>query len=146
VGRIGDQAAVAVEQPVVHGPAVDRDGGQRPGLLARGAQPVTDPREQRTGIPAQHPADRAGAVGEPADLAQDEAREVPWPTTTRPLEAPRSMAATRIAASVTPSPSSQESGRHPGIHGNVHASGLGQLAAGQGEDRVGDMAGQYLLL
>jgi hypothetical protein len=42
--------------------------------------------------------------------------------------------------------SSQESGGDPGIDGDVQPGGLGQVTTGEGEDRVGDVGRQDLLL
>src|SRR5688572_24148686 len=62
-----------------------------------------------------------------------------WPNITRPLEAPRS-----TAAMVRAFMSTQESGGHAGVDGNVQAGGTRQLPGGQYEHRVGDVLGQHL--
>ena len=67
-GRVGDQLAVAVQQPVVHRPPVDANGIDVPGRT----QPVEDPGEQRAGVPAQHAAHGPGLVREPVHLAEAE--------------------------------------------------------------------------
>ena len=70
-GRVGDQAAVLVEQPVVDGPPVDGHRVDR-AVRARGPQPVADPGEQRAGVPAQHAAHGPGLVGEAVHLPEAE--------------------------------------------------------------------------
>jgi hypothetical protein len=66
-GRVDDQLAVAVEQPVVHGPPVDRHRVD-PDL----PEPVADAGQQRAGVPAQHAADRPRPVREPVHHAEAE--------------------------------------------------------------------------
>src|SRR4051794_29914549 len=76
------------------------------------------------------------------------------PTITRPLEAPTSTAATRaLLRWLTCAPrtaratgSAQEGGGDAGVDRHVQPRGAGQLAAGEGEDRVGDVLGKHLTL
>src|SRR3954470_7785714 len=64
------------------------------------------------------------------------------PSMTRPLDAPRSTAASAICPLTTWSP--QEGGGDAGVDRDVQAGGLGEIAAGERERGGGDVLGQHL--
>src|SRR6476659_6203915 len=70
------------------------------------------------------------------------------PTTTRPLEAPMSMAATVVggAGSLIRTSSAQEGGGDAGVDGDVQTGGVGQVGGAEHEHGVGHVLGQHLPL
>src|ERR1700712_2892694 len=89
------------------------------------------------------PSGRAtGPLGNRATVSSSRVSTPTRPRTTRPLDAPRSTAATVTVTSPLP----QERGGHAGVDGDVQAGGVGELGAAEHVDRVGDVLGEDLTL
>src|SRR5262245_66090276 len=84
-----------------------------------------------------------GPFGNRATVSIESSLGPTRPRTTRPLEAPRSTAATVMALLIR---SAQERCGHAGVHRHVQPGGVGELGAAEHEDRVGDVLGQHLAL
>ena len=89
VERQAEHAVLAVEQRVVDAPGVDADARE----LARAAQAVERLGEQVQQVPAQAVGQPHRPVGEAVHLSSSTRPPSKRPATTRPLVAPRSMAA-----------------------------------------------------
>ena len=141
VHRVAEQPAVRVEQPVVDRPGVDPDAVER-GVRPR-AEPVEDAVVEGQRRPsAACRATRTGWLANRAPRPAPACPARPAPSITRPLDAPRSTAATlhrdrmRVIAGTRR--------RTPGVDRDVQSGGVRQVAGGQGEDRVRHVLGQHL--
>ena len=94
--RIFEQAPVAIDEAVVHAPAVDADAGHLAACgaraLGRDAEPRANLAQDGREVPAQVTAHLARGIAESSDLVELEAAGPSAPVKTRPLPAPRSTA------------------------------------------------------
>jgi hypothetical protein len=99
VPRIGDEHAVAVEQPEVDAPRVDADARRRLRFPSGGgAQPLEDLAVQPQDVPVEAVGQSDRLVGEAVDLVEAQLTRATRPTMTRPLDAPISTATTEPEA------------------------------------------------
>src|SRR5215212_6247141 len=141
-------------------PTPSRPPWSRPAARSPSSTPAYRPRTSQRRVPEV----RTGRLGNRCASASSSR---PGPTRaamTRPLDAPRSTAArvssslmarlrlapllarSSLRCSLARRPSAEEGRSDAGIDGDVQAGGAGRVAAGEGEDGVGDVVGQHLAL